>query len=62
MDDRLITVREAADMLGRTEGQLRFQIHKGTAPRSALIMGRRVFRRSDVEAWIAGHFANAESE
>ncbi len=54
---RLLTVRETAEMFGRTEKALRFQMHQGTAPPSAMVMGRRVFRESDVRAWIDAHFA-----
>ena len=61
MTDRLLTVRETAVKLGRSEQQLRFQIHKGTAPSSAMIMGRRMFRESDVDAWIDEQFAAARA-
>lgn len=52
----LITVGEAARRLGRTEAALRFMIHNGTAPKSALIGGRRMFRGTDVDAYIASAF------
>lgn len=52
----LLTVGEAAERLGRTENALRFMIHKGTAPRSALVGGRRMFRSSDVDSYIARAF------
>lgn len=55
----LITVGEAATRLGRTEAALRFMIHNGTAPRSALIGGRRMFRDADVDAYIAEAFGDA---
>jgi len=56
MPERLLTVREAAAKVNRTESALRYQIHTGNAPRSALIMGRRMFRESDVDAWIVAQF------
>lgn len=52
----LLTVGEAAERLGRTENALRWMIHKGTAPRSARVGGRRMFRASDVDAYIASAF------
>ena len=58
MADRLLTVQEVAALLGRSEGALRFQLHKDVdAPPSALVMGRRVFRESDVQAWLDAKFA-----
>jgi excisionase family DNA binding protein len=55
----LLTVGATAERLGRSEPALRFMIHKGTAPRSALVGGRRMFRASDVEAYIAAAFEGA---
>lgn len=55
----LLTVEEAADILRRTPSALRYQIHVGTAPKSSKLMGRRMFRRSDVEAYIAAAFEEA---
>lgn len=55
----LLTVREAAELLRRSEKQLRWMIYQGTAPKSALIAGRRMFRRSDVEKYIEDAFAEA---
>ncbi|MDI2098003.1 helix-turn-helix transcriptional regulator [Ruicaihuangia caeni] len=59
--DRLLTVREAAARLNRTEAALRFQIYQGTAPRSAKIGGRRMFRESDIESWIIAAFEGREA-
>ena len=53
----LLTVRETAEMLRKSEAQLRWMIHQGTAPKSALIGGRRMFRQSDVEKYIEDAFA-----
>ncbi|MHC5558291.1 helix-turn-helix domain-containing protein [Kocuria sp. U4B] len=55
--DKLLTVDEVAEILRKTPGALRYQIHAGTAPRSARIMGRRMFRESDVRAYIEAQFA-----
>lgn len=59
MADKLLTLEEVADVLRRTPSALRYQIHKGTAPRSAKIGGRRMFRESDVNAWIDHQFDTA---
>ncbi len=59
MADRLLTVRELAERLGRSEAAIRWQIHREAAPKSAIIAGRRVFRESDVEAWIDAAFEEA---
>lgn len=52
----LLTVMEFADMIRKTEQGARWLIHTGKAPRSAVIGGRRLFRRQDVEQWIAAQF------
>lgn len=54
----LLTVAETAALLRRTEPALRFMIHNGTAPKSALIGGRRMFRAADVDAYIARAFGD----
>lgn len=54
--DPLLTVPEVAERIRKTEQGLRWQIHAGHAPKSALVGGRRLFRESDVEAWIAAQF------
>lgn len=54
--DRLLKVEEAAELLSMTPSALRYQLHRGTAPKSAKIMGRRVFRESDVLAFIDEQF------
>lgn len=59
MTDKLLFTEEVADMLRKSYGSMRFMIHKGTATRSALIGGRRMFRESDVNAWLEAQF-NAE--
>lgn len=58
--DRLIYTDELAEMIRRSPAAVRFMIHKGTAPRSALIGGRRMFRESDVYAWLDKQFEDAE--
>lgn len=53
---KLLTVAETAARLGRSEKAFRYQIHKGTAPKSAMVMGRRLFRDEDVDAWLNAQF------
>lgn len=56
----LLTLAEAAERLRKSQAQLRWMIHSGTAPKSALIGGRRMFRESDLEEYINQAF-EAES-
>lgn len=55
----LLTVKETAELLRKSEAQMRWMIHIGTAPKSALIGGRRMFRQSDVEKYVEDAFAEA---
>ena len=59
MADKLLFIRDVAERLGRSEAQISWMVHKGTAPKSAMIAGRRMFRESDVEAFIEAAFAEA---
>lgn len=52
----LLTLGETAERLRKSEAQLRWMIHNGTAPRSAKIGGRRMFRAADVEDYINAAF------
>lgn len=61
MADKLLFITEVAERLRRSPAQIRWMVHQGTAPRSAIISGRRVFRESDVEAFIAKAFDDAEA-
>ena len=56
MTDRLLYIEEVAEMLRKSPASLRFMIHAGTAPKSAKLGGRRMFRESDVLAWIDAQF------
>lgn len=53
----LLTFEETAEMLRKTPSQLRWMVHADTAPTSAKIGGRRMFRLSDVEAYIQNAFS-----
>ena len=55
----LWTLTETAEALRKTPSQLRWMIHQGTAPKSALIGGRRMFRASDIEQFIGAAFESA---
>jgi len=59
MTDRLLYLDEVAAMLRRTPGALRYMVHAGTAPKSAKISGRRMWRESDVLAWLDAQFEEA---
>ncbi len=58
MNDKLIHLRDAAERLGKSENALRSMVHKRTAPPSAVVGGRRMFRESDLDAFIADAFGN----
>lgn len=62
MIDKLLTLEEVAELLRKTPAALRYQVHKGTAPKSAKILGRRMFRASDVAAYIDAQFEAAEEK
>ena len=53
---RLLTIDEVAESLRKSPAQLRWMIHRGTAPKSALIGGRRLFRLVDVERFVSEAF------
>jgi predicted DNA-binding transcriptional regulator AlpA len=56
---RLLFIGDVAERLGRSEAQIRWMVHLGTAPKSAIIGGRRCFREADVEAFIDAAFEDA---
>lgn len=53
---KLLTLEEVAEMLRKSPAQLRWMLHSSTAPRSAKIGGRRMFRSADVEDYINAAF------
>lgn len=53
---QLLTLEEVAELLRKSPAQLRWMIHNSTAPKSAKIGGRRMFRQIDVDAYIAAAF------
>lgn len=58
--ERLLYVEEVAEMLRKTPSSLRYMVHKGDdVPRSAKIGGRRMWRESDVIAWLDAKFEEA---
>lgn len=57
----LLSLKEAAEALGRPEATLRYWRSLGCGPRSARVGGRVVYRESDLRAWIEAQF-EAEAE
>lgn len=57
----LWTLSETAKFLRKSDAQLRWMIHQGKAPKSALVGGRRMFRESDVTAWLGEQFEKASA-
>ena len=59
----LMTVKEAAQYLGKSEGALRWQIQaKGDVPPHARIAGRIAFRKSLIDRWLDEKFEAAIKE
>lgn len=59
MTPTLLTKKEVAPMLRKSVASLNWMIQNGTAPKSALIGGRRYWRESDVLDWINAQFEEA---
>ena len=57
---KLLMLSEVAEMLRKSDSQLRWMIHTNTAPPSALIGNRRMFREKDVLEWINAQFEKGE--
>ncbi|MBT2501415.1 helix-turn-helix domain-containing protein [Curtobacterium sp. ISL-83] len=57
----LLTLEETAERIRRSPAALRYMIHRGTAPRSALLGGRRFFKEADVNAWVEAAFEKEAS-
>lgn len=57
--DRILFAEDLAERLNRSVAQIRWMEHNGTGPKSAKLAGRRCWRESDVEAWIAAAFEGA---
>jgi len=60
MSNRLMTKAEFGQLVHKTAKQVDWMLYTGKAPKSALIGGRRMFRESDVTAWIDAQFEDAE--
>lgn len=52
----LLTLEETAALLRKSPAAIRWMIHNRTAPKSALIGGRRLFRSADVQSFIEAAF------
>ncbi|GAA1551545.1 helix-turn-helix domain-containing protein [Brevibacterium picturae] len=59
--DDLLFIDEVAEMLRLTPASLRGLMHTGRAPASAKVGRRRVFRRSEVNAWVDAQFKKASA-
>ncbi|MDP4333221.1 helix-turn-helix domain-containing protein [Curtobacterium sp. A7_M15] len=56
---RLLTLPETAELLRKTESQLRWMLKVKSAPPHAKVGGRIVFDADEVAAWIDQQFAVA---
>ncbi|MFH6687307.1 helix-turn-helix domain-containing protein [Cellulosimicrobium funkei] len=61
-DDDLVTVEEAATMTRLSPSTVRYLIHKGTFAPSGKFGRRRMFRRSELRAWIDQQFENEKQK
>jgi predicted DNA-binding transcriptional regulator AlpA len=55
-EDDLLTTEEVAAWVRKPVGTMRWLRATGQGPRSAKLGRRVVYRRSDVEAWVAAAF------
>lgn len=56
-DDKIVTIKQAAEMLHISENTLRWMRHVGTGPRSFKV-GRRIsYLESDLTAYVAAQIA-----
>lgn len=59
--DRLIFIEDLSAIINRSPAAIRYMVSKGNGPRSAKIAGRRMFKLSDVNAWIEQQFADSNA-
>jgi predicted DNA-binding transcriptional regulator AlpA len=57
--NKLLTVAEVAERLGKSEQSLRWMMRVGTAPKFAKIGNRWMAKADQVEAWIDAQFEQA---
>ena len=58
-DPELLTITEAAELLRAPVATLRYWRHLGAGPRSFRLGRRVLYRREDLQAWIAQQRAEA---
>ena len=56
----LLTTEEVAVLTRKTPATIRWMKHAGTGPRCGKLGRRVVYRRADVDAWIASAFQDGE--
>lgn len=59
--DELLTITEAADLLRSPVATLRYWRHLGTGPASFKIGRHVVYRRADIQDWIAGLLGDGDT-
>lgn len=58
MEQQLLSLTEAADQIRVPVSTLRYWRGRGEGPASARVGRRVVYRKADVEAWIAAQFVS----
>ncbi|MGJ9371809.1 helix-turn-helix domain-containing protein [Nesterenkonia sp. CF4.4] len=59
---RLLYVKDIAERLNRSVGQVQYMISTEQLPHTAIIAGRRVMREDDLESWVNSHFEAERAE
>ena len=62
MDDDLLFAPEVSKFLRVPEPTLRYWAHRGEGPKSFRMGRRRVWKRSDVAAWLEAQYQAAQKE
>lgn len=62
MDDDLLTTDEVAEVTRVPAGTLAYWRHVGGGPKSGKLGRRVVYRRTDVQAWIAQGFKSDDPD
>lgn len=60
--DDLLTTEEFADLIRTPESTVRYWRHIGTGPRGVRIGRRVLYRRTDINEWIAARYTEQERQ
>lgn len=60
MTDRILNIKQAAEMLSLSENTLRWMRHNGTGPKSFKLGKRISYRESDLDAYVEEQIAHED--